>query len=336
MMENKEKTTRLDGQKEILEALRQEVQKLCTVDDKVEIQEMVKNNNVVKLGMTIQEQGKPVSPLIYLEPYLRSLNEGTAIEETAQSIYAVHRKCRGQELAAANEFFQAELVKEKVIYQRVNLEKNREILETMPYRVIGEDLAAVFAVLWEKDDTGIMTIKIKQEHMRYWQIDEDTLWEWAGRNTPRRFPVIVKSLEDVLKDLLKKQMEKSGIRLNEEAWDKLLDSHRSQTKEKEFIQSKVYVLTNRYNTWGASAILYPEVLKTIAQKLGGDLLILPSSIHEVLFMRRENIPEYHVLAEVVKEVNKKEVLPEEVLSDSLYLYSGKDDSFCRVVDLSKA
>ena len=109
MMENKEKTTRLDGQKEIFEALRQEVQKLCTVDDKVEIQEMVKNNNVVKLGMTIQEQGKPVSPLIYLEPYLRSLNEGTAIEETAQSIYAVHRKCRGQELAAANEFFQAEL-----------------------------------------------------------------------------------------------------------------------------------------------------------------------------------------------------------------------------------
>lgn len=146
----------------------------------------------------------------------------------------------------------------------------------------------------------------------------------------------MKSLEDVLKDLLKEQMEKSGIRLNEEAWDKLLDSHRSQTKEKEFIQSKVYVLTNRYNTWGASAILYPEVLKTIAQKLGGDLLILPSSIHEVLFMRRENIPEYHVLAEVVKEVNKKEVLPEEVLSDSLYLYSGKDDSFCRVVDLSKA
>lgn len=53
MMENKEKTTRLDGQKEILEALRQEVQKLCTVDDKVEIQEMVKNKGVVKLGMTI-------------------------------------------------------------------------------------------------------------------------------------------------------------------------------------------------------------------------------------------------------------------------------------------
>lgn len=51
---------------------------------------------------------------------------------------------------------------------------------------------------------------------------------------------------------------------------------------------------------------------------------------------KDPLGEYHVLAEVVKEVNKKEVLPEEVLSDSLYLYSGKDDSFCRVVDLSKA
>lgn len=323
-MENKEKTARSYGRKELLEALKQEVQKLCAVDEKVEVQEMVKNNGVIKLGMAIQEQGKSVRPLIYLEPYLRSLNEGNTMEETAQSIYAVHRKCCGQEPAVVNRFFQVELIKDRIIYQLINLEKNREILETIPHRVIGKDLAVVFAVLWEKDDAGMMTTKIKWEHVRYWQMEEEELWELANKNTPVLLPVVVESLEDVLMDLLKAQFEESGITFNEGAWDKVLDAHRSRGEQQESIRSKLYVLTNVHKTWGASVILYPEVLKTVSQKLGGDLLILPSSIHEVLFMR-DNLSEYGELAEMVKEINKKEVLPEEVLSDSVYIYTAKEN-----------
>lgn len=195
----------------------------------------------------------------------------------------------------------------------------------MPHRIIGEDLAAVFAVLWKKDDTGIMTTKIKREHVHCWQMDEDELWELANKNTPKLFPVVVKSLEDVFMDLMKTQLEESGIALNAESWDRLLDAHRIQTEQKDSIQPKLYVLTNVYTTWGASAILYPEVLKNLSRKLGGDLLILPSSVHEVIFMRKENTPEYHVLAGMVKEINKKEVLPEEVLSDSVYIYTAEEN-----------
>lgn len=81
-MGNREKTVRLYDQKEISEAIRQEVQKLCGDDCKTDIQEMVRNNGVVKLGMVIQEPGKSASPLIYLEPYLRSLNEGNTVKES--------------------------------------------------------------------------------------------------------------------------------------------------------------------------------------------------------------------------------------------------------------
>ena len=62
---------------------------------------------------------------------------------------------------------------------------------------------------------------------------------------------------------------------------------------------------------GASVILYPDVLRMAAKKLGGDLLVLPSSIHEVIIMRWENGAE-------------------DVLLDSVCFYCRKDDSFCRV------
>lgn len=63
----------------------------------------------------------------------------------------------------------------------------------------------------------------------------------------------------------------------------------------------------------------------LAERLGNDLYILPSSIHEVLLLPVSmGTPEE--LAGIVKEVNRTLVLPEERLSDSVYRYdreSGK-------------
>lgn len=54
----------------MMEAIRKEVQKLCTGDGRVRIQEAEKNNCVVKHGLVIGEDRKSISPFVYLEPYL--------------------------------------------------------------------------------------------------------------------------------------------------------------------------------------------------------------------------------------------------------------------------
>ncbi len=46
----------------------------------------------------------------------------------------------------------------------------------------------------------------------------------------------------------------------------------------------LYVLTNDFAHNGAACVLYPDKLKTSQTGLGSDLLILPSSIHEVLIV----------------------------------------------------
>lgn len=60
------------------------------------------------------------------------------------------------------------------------------------------------------------------------------------------------------------------------------------------------------------------------------MVILPSSIHEVILVRKEMMMDYHAITEMVKEINQNEVPKEDVLSDSIYLYCRKEDSFCRV------
>ena len=47
---------------------------------------------------------------------------------------------------------------------------------------------------------------------------------------------------------------------------------------------KMYVLTNRRGIYGASFIADKQVLGSIAEKLGGDFAILPSSVHELIII----------------------------------------------------
>lgn len=48
----------------------------------------------------------------------------------------------------------------------------------------------------------------------------------------------------------------------------------------------MYVLSNRERSWGAGCILYPGELKKAASRLGGDLVVLPSSVHETMIFVR--------------------------------------------------
>lgn len=74
---------------------------------------------------------------------------------------------------------------------------------------------------------------------------------------------------------------------------------------------------------GASSIYCKDILKQIADKYDKDLLIIPSSIHEII-MNPIKIPMemsyLNGITELVKEVNMKEVSPEEVLSDHAYVF----------------
>ena len=84
----------------------------------------------------------------------------------------------------------------------------------------------------------------------------------------------------------------------------------------------LYVLTNTYRTNGATVLLYDDILKELSDLFEKDLIILPSSIHEVLILAtdendRQNLDHYTAM---VKEVNASQLQDEEILSDHAYYY----------------
>lgn len=85
--------------------------------------------------------------------------------------------------------------------------------------------------------------------------------------------------------------------------------------------SGLTVLTNKGNVYGAAAMFYDGVLDGIADDLGGEILILPSSVHEVMVYKCDHVSQYADLEEIVKSINEEAVEESDRLTDTVYYYN---------------
>lgn len=81
----------------------------------------------------------------------------------------------------------------------------------------------------------------------------------------------------------------------------------------------MYVGTNPERILGASILMYETYLEDLAAQIEDDLCIAPSSIHEILIFPFSLIQPAKII-EAVRDVNRTVVLPQEKLSDSVYIY----------------
>ena len=86
-------------------------------------------------------------------------------------------------------------------------------------------------------------------------------------------------------------------------------------------QQPLYVLTNTEFYYGASVIFYPGMMEKIAERLGGDYFVIPSSIHETLLLPANTEVEIDGLSSIIQTVNRDCLAPEDKLSDHAYRYN---------------
>lgn len=84
----------------------------------------------------------------------------------------------------------------------------------------------------------------------------------------------------------------------------------------------MYVVSNMQGEEGAAAICYPGMMERLTELVGGDFAILPSSIHEMLVVQTEGA-DLGKLEAMLNRVNREEVAPEDLLSNTLYCYDAK-------------
>ncbi|MDD6743775.1 hypothetical protein FYJ75_10060 [Roseburia sp. MUC/MUC-530-WT-4D] len=265
-------------------------------DDTVslELQTVTKNNGTLLDALIIMNPDINISPTIFLNPYYHRYLSGITMEDICDDILKTYEAHRPSESIDITFFTDFEQVKERIIFKLVSYEKNKELLEKVPYfRFL--DFAIIFNCLLNADSEDYATILIYNSHLNYWGVTANTLFSYAKHNTPLLLPYQLNNMADLLKDMLPDDADSEALQ-------------------------PMYILSNSGKVNGATCILYDGLLSQIAERLKSDFILLPSSIHEVILVPVDQCEELCAFSSMVTEVNETQLTDEEILSDHAYYY----------------
>ena len=279
---------------------------------KVQVNTVVKNNDLHLTGLTILSKGSNIAPTIYLENYYQMYKEGETMADVCQLIirvYEEHKMNVDFDVASITDLGK---VRDRICYKLINAEHNQELLEDTPY-VRFHDLALIFYIVVSREEEEFGTVTVKNNLMQMWNVSVEKLLRMAIVNTQRMFRGKVESMFNVMTELL---VDKLDEECANEFFDIIADAED---------EVPMYVCSNTSKINGAGVILYDGLLKEFADRVDNNFYILPSSIHETLFIPDTGDMDVNYLKQMVRDVNTTQVAPDEILSDNVYYYDRLTD-----------
>ena len=289
--------------REFGERVRAEVERKLGDGFNVALMDVRKNNGILLSGINILDKGRTIGLNIYSEGYECELEKGKfgsleAVAEEVISVYSESVKNIWEENELqdiGNLLHDKEWVLSKVYPKMVNAERNKRMLEGMPHKRF-LDLAVTYYIrLAEQEGIGVPSIAVDNKNMEYCGVTAEELDKAALDNIQKGFLTVL-SLESVIAEL----------------------TGRSIPEREDF---PVFVATNKTRLYGAAAMLSYDTLDEVCDRCGKDLIVLPSSVHEVLLMPKSREFKENELKDMVGSVNKTAVDEEEYLSGEVYIYS---------------
>lgn len=292
-------------------AIKEKIQEELGDGFHISLNPVLKINGTRLTGLVIQTEGCSVSPSIYLDPYYREYANGRAgLGEITDSILECHRS-KSQEGCSFDlgGLKRWETAKPLIACKLVSYNDNQELLGTTPHERF-LDLAVICYYMVGGDPSA--TVLIQDSFLPLWGIDRDELLRAAKENTPCLLMPVIRGMGEVIAGLEDVIAGLPG------SWGLCGAGRMAETG--------MYVLTNRHALNGSVCILYPGLLKGLADRLQDDLCIIPSSIHEVLIIPAgKTAGNREWLSQMVQEVNRTQLEREEALADHVYYYSRADD-----------
>lgn len=298
--------------------MQNEVMAILGEEYNIQVKEVLKNNGVRLLGMTIIHKNHNISPTLYLDPLYRDFEEGTDRADIVSAILKVAKEDIPVENIDMSFFQDFDKVKEKLCYRLIHAQKNAALLEETPH-IPYLDLAICFFYPYQHKRMGEGSITIKNNHMEKWGVSVKELWHAAHANTKEIYPAECMEMSSVLGEM------------TEAEWEDMHDLRREVSTfldEEPIIPMKV--LSNQPRFFGAGVILYEGFLEKVANQLGKSFFIFPSSIHEVVILEDNGGENIHYLKYMIEEINSTQVECQEVLSDKLYYYD-KGEKKIRII-----
>ncbi len=186
-------------------------------------------------------------------------------------------------------------LKYHLMLQLIPRKGNEEMLESIPHIDV-EDLCAVYRIDLHFAGCPDSSILITRAMLEDFNITEEQLKEDALHHAPNSHPASLRPLRSMLAESC------------------------ADFSDEDFEAPSIYVATVASGFSGAGVLLYPGFLEDAARLLKGDFFILPSSIHELLFISDNGDISTDFLKDMVHSINQAHVAPSERLSDSVYRY----------------
>lgn len=262
----------------------------------------VKNNGGVRIGLSMDS---PLDELpkahISMESYWKEYDSGRIdVEEAAESMYQILRNAqRHQPQWKVEDLFNWEKILPHLRMMLVNTEKNKKWLKKAPCRPF-LDLSILYYISVPDQKQSMGLIRIWNECLSWWKVDEEMLYQAARKNMKASGETCFYEIQTFLRT--------AGV----------LEGNRNIP-----FNSPLFALSNHDQSFGAAELLNEETLENIYDQIGV-FAILPSSLHEVLIVPNSVEIDYTQLANIVKEVNHTTILPEDYLSDHVYMYDKQD------------
>lgn len=253
-------------------------------------------------AFSLKKEGTMAAPVIYLnEEFERFSNSGKTFTQYVDAL--VPALCRSiqdtPDARKLNCLFDPDYVRRNVVLRVVNAEKNKNMLFDLPHYA-WQDLAAYcYVIVEERDDGATAGMKVTHALLAKLGMTTSELYRAAYKNTREKGFKIFRMAD------LNPLFAMMG-------------------------DAPMLICSNEHVNRGASFVLYEENLQKASEMLGGDMVILPSSVNEVICIPACGDAEE--LVDIVRETNRTQVADDEQLSDNCYRYIAAEN---RVVMVSK-
>lgn len=269
---------------EIVESLRNKHNNLC-----INHQIIIKNG-VEKNAIVIREKAVSIAPSIYVDEMLGSYSN----DDICDLVYHQYESHK------AVLFDVATLTNKNWILDHLNIGCQKSSTQELIKRDFPEypDIEFYLYVADTSQDNENFSIKISPTHLEMCNIEINDAWNVAMEHLSSS--TTIQSMTSVL----------TAMMPDCDFLD--LDTP---------FDVPMYIISNTQKTLGAGCLLNKQALNDFCEKLECDkLVILPSSIHEAILLPADSNTDLEQLTEMVQEVNSTQVLPEEQLSNRIFIY----------------
>lgn len=298
-------------QQEFYEQIRQVTEKFLGKGYSVSLSQIEKIGFGKLDVLLIKEEKQLMMPTIHLQDYYIRFQRGEEVQTLVKDIVAEYvQKSQYQEKVVEDLDFlnQKEQIEQTIFFRCVSAE---QVLLNIPYRKM-LDFSMVYSILVSCNRNNTTFITITEDIRNRYGWTEEELFQLSMKNTCHLFPEQMQSLTEILS------------REFPDMANALEDDTIGCT-----------VVSNRFNFYGFSVIFYPGILARLAEEKAGNLIIIPSSVHEALVLVDKRMVNTAEINQMIQFVNHTQVAEEEQLSNQAYYYDRETEKLYFMEDVQK-